>query len=210
MSAAGRLPAGGIGLVDSVWFACALVAGLVSGGTAGLLAGVLGGLALARFFSARRHRLAEEALDAALLRDLPDALELVASALQSGAPTHRAFGVVSGHLAEPLGSLVRRAVRQSEAPTGPSLSEAIREARPSVLRPLAACLSASEELGTPLAPALVVLARDERDRRRTAIRIQIARVSPRVTLVISTVLAPASLILIVGAQALTLLGALRA
>lgn len=199
-----------IGVIDVVWCAVPMLAGLAAAGALGLVAGAATGLAFARFVRARRHRLQEEAFDAALINELPDALELVASALQSGAPTFRAFGVVSSHVGDPLGAILRTAIRRSEEPVGPSLSQAIREARPRVFRPLAACLSASEELGTPLAPALRVLARDERERRRVAIRIQIARVSPRVTVVVSTVLAPASLILIVGAQALTMIRALRA
>jgi tight adherence protein C len=196
-------------VADVASCAVPMLLGLLAAGALGLFAGAFAGLAVARFVRARRHRLQEEAGDAALLGDLPDALDLVAAALQSGAPTTRAFAVVATHLGGPLGPILRTAVRRAEEPVGPTLSEAIRSARPRVLRPLAACLSASEELGTPLAPALRVLARDERERRRVAIRIQIARVSPRVTLVVSTVLAPASLILIVGAQALTMIDTLR-
>ncbi len=198
-----------LSVVDLLWLGAPVRVGFFAAGRVGVVAGALAGWAVGRFTRARRHRLAEEALDTALMSDLPDALELVASALQSGAPTPRAFAVVSAHIGDPLGLLVRSALRRSEDPVGPTLSEAVRDARPSVLRPLAACLSASEELGTPLAPALRILARDEREHRRTAIRVQIARVPPRVTLIVSTVLAPASLILIVGAQALTMVRALR-
>ena len=197
------------GILDLAWIGLPAVLGLLAAGLPGLLAGAVAGVACLRFARVRRARLADAALDTALLSDLPDALELIAAALVSGAPTGRAVAVVAAHVASPLGPVLSTACRQADDPAGPPLSVAIRAGRPAVLRPLAACLSASEELGTPLAPALRVLAQDERERRRVAIRTQIARVSPRVTLVVSTVLAPASLILIVGAQALTMAQAFR-
>ena len=77
-----------------------------------------------------------------------------------------------------------------------------------MLRPLGAIVAQSDELGTPLAPALRLLAADERARRRSAARERAAAAAPRMMLVVGLVLAPAALLLIVGAQALTLVDAL--
>jgi len=155
----------------------------------------------------RRARLRASLLADAHLRDLPDALELLAAAVDGGAPLPRSLAAVAPHVPDPLGAALGRAAGAANAPTGPRLGTAIRDEHPA-LRPLAAIVAQSDELGTPLAPALRVLAADERARRRSASRERAAAAAPRMMLVVGLVLAPAALILIVGAQALALIDAL--
>jgi hypothetical protein len=104
-------------------------------------------------------------------------------------------------VAAPLGDCLARAARAAEAPAGPRLSTALRREDP-VLRPLAALVNASEELGTPLVAELTALAVDERERRSRVVRRRAAEAAPRMMLVIGTLLAPAALLVIVGGEAL--------
>ena len=91
---------------------------------------------------------------------------------------------------------------------GPPLGQAIAPGGTACCARSAAMVAQSDELGTPLAPALRLLAADERARRRSAARERAAAAAPRMMLVVGLVLAPAALLLIVGAQALTLVDAL--
>jgi tight adherence protein C len=66
-------------------------------------------------------------------------------------------------------------------------------------------VSSSEELGVPLASALRGLAAQERDRRRREVRMRAAAAGPRMTLVVAGLLAPAALLLVVGAELLSVM-----
>jgi tight adherence protein C len=108
----------------------------------------------------------------------------------------------------PLGAALAAAAEDAARPAGPRPGAALAARHP-CLRPLAAIVAQSDELGTPLAPALRLLAADERARRRALARERAAAAAPRMMLVVGLVLAPAALLLIVGAQALVLVDALR-
>ena len=82
-------------------------------------------------------------------------------------------------------------------------------AREPGLRALGALVSASEELGVPLANALRGLASQERERRRREVRLRAAAAGPRMTLVVPGLLAPAALLLVVGAELLSVMETIR-
>ena len=132
---------------------------------------------------------------------------LLAAAVDGGAPRARSLAAVARHLPPPLGTTLAVAAAAAAQPAGPMLGAALATGHP-VLRPLAAIVAQSDELGTPLAPALRLLAGDERARRRAAARERAAAAAPRMMLVVGLVLAPAALLLIVGAQALVLVDTL--
>jgi Flp pilus assembly protein TadB len=190
--------------VIGVELAAALVAGVACVGAGSPLvaapAAVSCGLG-AHVLGGRRRAARARARSAAILRDLPDALQLLAVAAGSGAPLPRAAAACARHVAAPLGDCLARAARAAEAPAGPRLSTALRREDP-VLRPLAALVNASEELGTPLVAELTALAADERERRSRVVRRRAAEAAPRMMLVIGTLLAPAALLVIVGGEAL--------
>jgi Flp pilus assembly protein TadB len=82
-------------------------------------------------------------------------------------------------------------------------------AREPALRGLGALVASSEELGVPLASALRGLAAHERERRRREIRLRAAAAGPRMTLVVAGMLAPAALLLVVGAELLAVVRTVR-
>ena len=181
--------------------------GLLLGDPAGALLLAAGGGGTVELALRRRARRDAAAAADGLLRDLPDALELLAAAVDGGAPLARSLEAVALHAPPPLGPVLAAAAAEAYEVGGPPLGRAIAE-RHAVLRPLGAIVAQSDELGTPLAPALRLLAGDERARRRSAARERAAAAAPRMMLVVGLVLAPAALLLIVGAQALTLVDAL--
>ncbi len=159
---------------------------------------------LPRFLGARRARLIGLARARAFRAELPDALELLAAAIDGGAPVERALAAVAGHVGAPLSTELRRAADGAgDARPGAVLS------REPALRALGALVSASEELGVPLAGALRGLASQERERRRREVRLRAAAAGPRMTLVVAGLLAPAALLLVVGAELLSVVQTIR-
>ena len=156
------------------------------------------------FWRARSERRAADATARALRRELPDAVELLAAAIDGGAPVDRALRAVACHVAEPLATELRRAA-DAHATERPG---AILARRPA-LRSLGALVASSEELGVPLAHALRGLAAHERERRRREIRLRAAAAGPRMTLVVAGLLAPAALVLVVGAELLAVVRTVR-
>jgi tight adherence protein C len=135
------------------------------------------GAALGWVGSRRRDTTRVETAIEALGRDLPDALELLAAAVDGGAPLERSLAAVASHLGEPLGGALRRATTATAASAGPTLSDALTAEGPA-LRSLAALVRSAEDLGTPVAGALRTLAVDERERRRRAVQRRAARAAP--------------------------------
>ncbi len=155
--------------------------------------------ALLRALHARRTaERARRRRSARILRALPDALELLAAVVDGGAPPDQAVARVAGCADEPLAGELRAAVAEG-AGVGGRLRVADRE-----LRPLGSLLAQSEELGIPVAAALRLLAADARLRARAAAREQAAAAAPRMLLVVGGLLAPASLVLVLGGQALAM------
>ena len=72
------------------------------------------------------------------------------------------------------------------------------------LRPLGSLLRQSEELGVPIAGSLRLLAADARARARSAARERAAAAAPKMLLVVGGLLAPASLMIVIGGQLLVL------
>ena len=159
---------------------------------------------LPRFLGARQARRAGLARARALRSELPDALELLAAAIDGGAPVERAIAAVAVHVGAPLSTELRRAANGAgEARPGAVL------AREPALRALGALVSSSEDLGVPLAGALRGLAAQERERRRQEVRMRAAAAGPRMTLVVAGLLAPAALLLVVGAELLSVVRTIR-
>ncbi len=135
---------------------------------------------------------------ARLVRDaLPDALDLLAAALDGGASVERGLEAVGGYVPDPLGATLRAAALGA----GGARPAVTLRAEPD-LRATAALLAASDDLGVPLAEALRDLASDERERQSRTVRLRAAAAGPRMTLVVGGLLAPAALLLVVGAEVL--------
>lgn len=159
--------------------------------------------AVPSFWRSRAVARTAEARARALRADLPDAVELLAAAIDGGAPVERALAAVAPHVREPLAGELRRAAAAAVGRPGPVLT------REPALRGLGALVASSEELGVPLASALRGLASHERERRRREIRLRAAAAGPRMTLVVAGMLAPAALLLVVGAELLAVVRTVR-
>lgn len=172
--------------------------GLARWGAIGVFFGGGLGLALGEVLLRRRRRAAEQRHAARMTAGLPDALELLAAAVDGGAAPDRVLPHVARYAPDPVGSTLARALR--DAADG-DLGRALSEADPA-LRPLGALLRQSVELGIPVAGSLRQLADDARAHARAAARERAAAAGPRMLLVVGGILAPAALLVVIGGQAL--------
>ncbi len=177
----------------------ALVAWLAIGpalAPVGAAAGALAALARSR----RRARVAAAARTRRLTAALPDALELLASAVDGGAATEAALARVADFADAELGRVLRGALAADD-PAG--AGAALRRADPA-LRPLGSLMQQTDELGVPIAGALRLLAADHRLRARAAARERAAAAAPKMLLVVGGLLAPAALLVVIGGQVLAM------
>ena len=140
------------------------------------------------------------ARQARIQRDLPDFLDILAVTVSAGVAFRSALERVAEALQGPLGEEVMTALRQMEL--GMSRRQALegikdRNSSESLNQFITALLQA-EELGVPLADALGNLAEDMRRSFYQAARRRAAKASPRVSLIVSTVIVPGAIILIVA------------
>jgi len=164
-----------------------------------LAAGVMGSGLL--WWLRRRRSVAEQrALQRALAADVPDVIDLLAATVDGGVATDVALARVADFVDEPLRALLLDAVEHGgELGVGARLCGLHPE-----LRPLGSLLRQSEELGVPIAGALRLLAADARARARSAARERAAAAAPMMLLVVGALLAPASLLIVIGGQLLVL------
>ena len=111
---------------------------------------------------ARRHRLALE-------RQLPDALDVMTSILEAGAPPGNALAVVGQALGPPIGIELERVARALAL--GANTEQAWSSAHV-VMGPLATAMSRSAQSGAPL--ALVLAGASSDARREHRVRVEIA------------------------------------
>jgi tight adherence protein C len=147
---------------------------------------------LARLSRLRRVR--TEALD----RDLPDFLDVLAVTVTAGVGFRPALMRVSERFGGPLASEMQLALRQVQH--GASLRGAFEQLRErsdsEALSQFVTAFLQSDELGAPLVEALSQIAVDQRREHAQRMRRKAAQIAPRVTLVTTIVLVPATLILL--------------
>jgi tight adherence protein C len=148
----------------------------------------------------RRRRAAARAHQQALLACLPDVVDLLAATVDGGAATDLALARVAAFVDEPARTVLLDALAHgAESGIGARLC-----ALDPALRPLGSLLQQSEELGVPISGALRLLAADARARARSAARERAAAAAPKMLLVVGALLAPASLLIVIGGQLLVL------
>ena len=177
-----------------------LAVALMGGGTVhALVAGVTGAGFLV-WLHRRRGLVERRTLQQALAAGTPDVIDLLAATVDGGVATDVALARVADFVDEPLRTLLLDAVEHGrEVGVGARLC-----ALNSELRPLGSLLRQSEELGVPIAGALRLLAADARARARSAARERAAAAAPKMLLVVGVLLAPASLLIVIGGQLLVL------
>lgn len=149
-------------------------------------------LPLARLSRQRRTR--REAID----RDLPDFLDVLAVTVSAGVGFRPALRRVSERFGGALADEMTLALSQVQH--GASLRDAFVDLRDrsdsEALAQFVTAFLQSDELGAPLVEALNQIAIDQRRDHAQRMRRQAARVAPRVALVTTLVLVPATLILL--------------
>jgi pilus assembly protein TadC len=170
---------------------------------AGVLAGALGG-DRARRAGRRRSGAARQQIE----RALPDALDLLAGLVESGAPLAAAISAVAQRVEGPLrGELEGCASALSSAGSRRAAFGLLRRSGSADLARVGQALALADELGTGVAEQLRGQALVQRDLRRSRAREAAATAAPKIALVIGLLLVPAALSLVLGAELLSLLEA---
>ena len=196
-----RLTADGLARIRAGLAAPGLVvtaAALVAGPGAVIVAALLTGIGVASpgRWIARRGR----ARRRALVRELPDLLDLLGICIESGMALDPALRLAADRLGGVLGEEVGTALRDLSlgAPRRAAYRGLVERAgSPEMTRAVGALLQA-EELGAPLSRALQGQADALRAGRRQDAREAAARAAPKIQLVVAMVMVPAVLLLVLG------------
>lgn len=157
--------------------------------------GLAGALLPSRWLAGR-----ETARRRALVRELPDLLDLLGICVEAGMALDPALGLAAGRLGGTLGAELEEVLRDLSLGTHRADAYRALVARtgaPELAQTVAALLQA-EELGAPLSRALEGQAEALRLARRQASRERAARAAPKIQLVVALVMVPAVLLLVLG------------
>ena len=157
--------------------------------------GLAGALLPSRWLAGR-----EAARRRALVRELPDLLDLLGICVEAGMALDPALGLAAGRLGGTLGAELEEVLRDLSLGTHRADAYRALVARtgaPELAQTVAALLQA-EELGAPLSRALEGQAEALRLARRQASRERAARAAPKIQLVVALVMVPAVLLLVLG------------
>jgi tight adherence protein C len=157
--------------------------------------GLAGAVAPSRWLSSR-----ESARRRALVRELPDLLDLLGICVESGMALDPALELAAGRLGGTLGGEIGRVLR--DLSLGTTRADAYRAlvertGTPELAQTVGALLQA-EELGAPLSRALEGQAEALRVARRQGARERAARAAPKIQLVVALLMVPAVLLLVLG------------
>jgi tight adherence protein C len=133
-------------------------------------------------------------------RDLPDFLDILSVTVRAGLGYRLSLARVSESLGGPVGEEMLLALRQMElGASRRSAFEALRERNASEqLSSFVAAQLQAEELGVPLSDALGDIAADMRRAAHQAARRRAARAAPRVSLVVTSLIVPGTMLLIIA------------
>lgn len=133
-------------------------------------------------------------------RTLPDFLDVLAVVVSAGLGFRQALDRVADHYAGPWADELRITLRQMDM--GVSRRQAFEELRrrndSEQVAMFVTALQQGEELGAPIVDTLIAIATDMRRTDAQNARRRAARTVPKATLVITTVMVPATLILLVA------------
>lgn len=133
-------------------------------------------------------------------RTLPDFLDVLTVTVSAGLGFRHALSRVCESMPGPLSDEFQTALRQMEV--GTSRRNAFEELRDrnscEALSQFVTALLQAEELGAPLSQALVEIGEDMRRESAQAARRKAARTTPRVSLILTTVMVPGVMVLLLG------------
>lgn len=186
-----RMGAALLGVVVCALFALTAPLAVVLVPAAGAAGFLMPGFVLKRRAAGRR---------AALVRELPDLLDLLVISVEAGMALDPALDLASARLPGVLSREVKATLRELRLGTPRRAAYrglAERVASPELQQVVAALLQA-EELGAPLSRALAGQAETLRNTRRQHSRDRAARAAPRIQLVIALVMVPGALLVVMG------------
>jgi len=143
-------------------------------------------------------RAAQRSRQAAIDRDLPDFLDVLAVTVSAGLSFRAALERVSSRYTGPLSQEITYTLRQMDVGEARRTAfERLRSRNSSeALDQFVVALLQAEELGTPLTEALEQIAVEMRRSTGQRARQQAARTSPRVALVVTVIMVPGALVLL--------------
>jgi len=197
----GRLSVADVGRarVGAGWLALAIAGPAVLLGPVGAVIAVAAGL-LAAFAPGRWLAMRAARRRAALVRELPDLLDLLGICVEAGMALDPALELAAARLGGTVGDEVGRTVADLRfgMPRAAAYRAMVdRMGAPELAHVVAALLQA-DELGTPLSSALAGQAAALRAARRQAARDRAATAAPKIQLVVALLMVPAVLILVLG------------
>ena len=144
-------------------------------------------------------RSARRARQAAIDRDLPDFLDVLAVTVSAGLSFRAALERVAARYDGPLAAEIIQTLRQMDVGEARRTAfERLRRRNGSeALDQFVVALLQAEELGTPLTDALDQIAVEMRRATAQRARQQASRTSPRVALVVTIIMVPGALVLLV-------------
>lgn len=147
---------------------------------------------LSRLAGARRRRRTE------IDNDLPDFLDVLAVTVGAGISFRSALERVSSRFTGALRDELTLTLHQLDVgvPRRQAFTQMRDRCETDAMSSFVSALLQAEELGAPLGEALTGIARDSRREAAQAARQRAARMNPRVTLVVSVILVPPTLLLI--------------
>ena len=147
-------------------------------------------------YISRLGRLRQERIE----RDLPDFLDILSVTVRAGLGYRLSLARVSESLGGPVGEEMLLALRQMELGASRRAAfEALRDRNASEqLSSFVAAQLQAEELGVPLSDALGDIAADMRRASHQEARRRAARAAPRVSLVVTSLIVPGTMILIIA------------
>lgn len=191
--------------VDLGWAAAALVPllGLLLFGPVGLVVGLVTA-PIARRQVARLESMGDRRRSAALVRQLPLALDLVAAVLAVGRSPEEAMRIVAASTPSPLGeelTIVTHRVRLAADTT-----TAWRTLDGGVLEPVGRALARSETTGAAIVPLMRDTAEELRRRARAEQRELVGRTAVRTTAPLGLCLLPAFVLIGVAPTVIAIVG----
>lgn len=197
-----KMVAVGAGLLLSLLY-------LLLGGPGGLLAPVLGtalGYAAPELLLHSQGRKRQDDIS----RTMPEALDLLALAVQAGLGFEQGVAEVTGEFSGPLAIELDRLLKEQQL--GRSRREALvalhERNRSEELRAFVAALLHADRLGTPLADTLRVQAREQRRRRRAMARERAGKAPVKLLFPLVFGIFPAMFVVIIGPGVLQIVDAL--
>lgn len=137
---------------------------------------------------------------AAIDRDLPDFLDILAITVCSGMPFRSSLERVCKHFDGPVAEEMRKTLHEMRL--GVSRRDAFtslkKRCRSDNIDNFVTTLLQSEELGTPIGDALTSIVKEIRRERAQQVRRAAAKAQPKVALIATTTMVPGAMILMLG------------